>query len=292
MTKEAIDFDEIKRNRQLPSPTGVALNIMRMCRNENVSLIDLAHQIQADPVLAGRLIKLANAGGNRSVRPIVSISTEVLLLVGVHAVRQVALGVSLINSYQGGACLAFDYHAFWARSLSMACVAQAIGQQVQIAPSAELFTCGLLAGIGQLGLAVARPLAYAEILIQHRGAPGQDLRHSERERFTYDQVELSVAMLRDWHIPALFVDAVRFHQEPQLSGWDTHTRRQRLTYLLHLAAQAAVVDITNESEQEALLPAWSAQLELLDLAPEQGVEIIAQAVHELIEWRQMQRFSS
>jgi len=292
MSNEIIDFDEVRQARQLPSPTGIALNIMRMCRNENVSLSDLAQQIQADPVLAGRLIKLANAGRSPAVRPVAFISIEVLLLIGIHVVRQVALGVSLINSYQRGTCQAFDFYGFWARSLSMACVAQAIGQQVQIAPAAELFTCGLLAGIGQLGLAVVRPQAYAEILTEQRAAPIAALRRSERRRFGCDQIELSVAMLRDWNIPGLFVDAVSFYQEPELSGWDEESRRQRLARILHVAAQVGAIDLTTECAQDALMPALSEQFALLGLNEEQATNIITQASQDLLEWRQLLRFSA
>jgi len=292
MSYEYIDFDEVKQARELPSPTGIALNIMRMCRNENVSLRDLARQIQADPALAGRLIKLANAERSPGLRPVVAISTEVLLLLGVHVVRQVALGVSLINSYQSGACHAFDFNGFWSRSLSMACVAQAIGQQVMIAPPAELFTCGLLASIGQLGLAIVRPKAYAEILTAQRAAPFASLRRSERQRFGCDQIDLSIAMLRDWNIPGLFVDAVSFHREPALSGWEEDNRRQRLARILYVAAQAAAIDLTSAYAQEALIPALSESFALLGLNDEQAIKIIEQASQDVIEWRQLLHFSA
>ena len=274
---DKIDFNELKEVRTLPSPTGVALNVMRMCRSDNVSLNDLAAQIQADPVLAGRLIQLANLSKRAQARPIVAVSTEVLLLIGIQAVRQVALGVSLISSYQSGACGGFDYNQFWSRSLAMACVAQAIGERHPIAPTAELFTCGLLAGIGRLGLAAVRPDAYGELLSANASATVDELMKLERERFGCDRVQLSVSMMEDWKIPSLFVGAVRFYKTPALSGWVEDSRRQQLVRLLNLATLIADIDVAAEEEKLQAMPSLFERAAAIGLTAEDVTEVMKQA---------------
>ncbi|MBB3214259.1 HD-like signal output (HDOD) protein [Herbaspirillum sp. Sphag1AN] len=286
---DLIDFEKIQQARGLPSPTGLALNIMRMCRNDNVSLSDLARQIQTDPVLAGRLIKLANAGRAPSLRPIVAVTSEALLLVGLQSIRQVALSLSLIHSYNGGTCSGFDYNGFWSRSLTTACLAQALGKRVTIAPVAELFTCGLLAGIGQLGLAVIRPQPYSELLEQHRTSTRQELRQAERARFGCDQLDLSVMMLRDWQIPSLFVDAVRFHAEPDSSGNDEQGRQQRLARLLHLAVISVDVICADTIDEDTVPLPLLEQAALLDLSPELMLEVLQDAAQERADWITIQR---
>jgi len=288
---DKIDFNELKEARTLPSPTGVALNVMRMCRNDNVSLNDLAAQIQADPVLAGRLIQLANLGKRPQARPVVAISTEVLLLIGIQAVRQVALGVSLISSYQSGACRGFDYNQFWSRSLAMACLAQAIGERYPIAPTAELFTCGLLAGIGRLGLAAVRPDAYGELLSANASATVDELMKLERDRFGCDRVQLSVAMMEDWKIPGLFVGAVRFYKTPALSGWVEDSRRQQLVRLLNLAALLADIDVASEEEKLQAIPSLFERAAAIGLTVKDVTEVIKQSAKEWTGWREVQRFS-
>ena len=240
-------------------------------------------------MLAGRLIKLANAGRAPMLRPIVAVTSEALLLVGLHAIRQVALSLSLINSYGGGACNNFDFNGFWSRSLAMACLAQAVGKRVTIAPIAELFTCGLLAGIGQLGLAVVRPQAYAELLQQQAAAALPQLRQAEREWFGCDHLDLSVMMLRDWQIPSLFVDAVRNHADPESSGHDEQSRQQKLARLLHLAALSTEL-IAADTLDEAALPAeLLAQAAMLGLMPEQTLEVLQDAAQERADWVMTQR---
>jgi HD-like signal output (HDOD) protein len=120
----------------------VALTVMQLCQRDNVSLPDLAHTIQADPVLAGRIIKIANTANPNKSRPIASVTTDTLILIGIHAVRQVVLGFSLLTSYQQGACKAFNYTRYWARSVGMASAAQAIGAAIRIAPRPKCSLAG------------------------------------------------------------------------------------------------------------------------------------------------------
>ena len=117
---ELIAFQELKTSNKLPSPQGVMLNVIRLCQREQVALPELVRQIQVDPMLTGRLIKVANVVNPIKSRKIASVSTDVLILVGVHTVRQLALGISLVTTYQSGACAGFNYGQFWSRSLAMA----------------------------------------------------------------------------------------------------------------------------------------------------------------------------
>lgn len=282
-----IDFEELKLAKALPSSTGIALSIMQMCRREDVQLAELARKIQADPVLAGRIIKIANSVMVNKTRPVLAVTREVLLLIGVEAIRQMALSVSLVSAHQSGASRFFNYTGFWSSSLMMACVAKVIGERIHIAPQAELFTCGLLSGIGHLGLAAVRPQAYDELLMLHPGASVTALMDAERERFGYDRQSLSVAMLQDWNIPTLFVDAVRSHRAPELSGWPENTRRQQLARILNLAAFVANIDEVAEMGNDGLMQSLFSRFETLGLNTVEVTEILEQSSREWCEWRML-----
>jgi hypothetical protein len=57
----ATRFDELKATSQLPSPTGVALAILRLAESERTTVQEIAHVLQSDPALSGRILKLANS---------------------------------------------------------------------------------------------------------------------------------------------------------------------------------------------------------------------------------------
>lgn len=160
----ATRFDEIKAMGDLPSPSGVALEIMRLTQSEEASIQDLAKVIQADPALAGRLLKFANSASVGVRRPVVAIEDAVKLL-GIGVIRQFVLGISVLSNYSHGRCEEFDYPGFWSHSLAAALAAQALAGLERVIAPAEAFTCGLLGRVGQLGLAAIYPDGYTAVLL-------------------------------------------------------------------------------------------------------------------------------
>ncbi|BEV15434.1 HDOD domain-containing protein [Herbaspirillum sp. DW155] len=245
-------FRALQDSEVLPAPSGVRLKIMQMCQQEDIALPELVAQVQGDPVLAGRLIQIANIPNINKGRMVASVNVELLLMVGLHAVRQMALAISLTESARRGDCKEFDYDQFWSRSTAMACAGQALGDLLQIAPPAEMFTIGLLADIGRLGLASARPKPYGELL--GSGVQGAALRQEEKTLFGFNHLELAAAMMQDWLFPKLFCDSVLHHSDADHTGMDEEDRQQRLIRLLELAACVADVCVASDTGRAALLP--------------------------------------
>ncbi len=281
---DIIDFDELKAAHLLPSPKGVVLKVMRLCQNEQVSLQELAKFIQGDPVMAGRIINMANAVNPNKNRLIASVTTDSLILVGVQSVRQLVLAISLAMSYKNGTCKAFDYGQFWSRSVAMGCAAQALAECVRIAPVAEMFACGLLAGIGRLGLASARPVAYSILLENFAGCTAKQVHAAEMEKFGIDHCSLSALMMKDWGIPVLFRDAVLFHEMPEKSLAEPASRQYRLTLFMQMAAKIADLCITPEPVTDELVLPVLEFGERLGIAHEQVLEAIARMSLEWQNW--------
>lgn len=282
--KRKIDFEELKISGTLPSPKGVALAVMNLFKQENLALPELAHTILADPALAGRIIKMANSVNPNRSRPIASVTVDTLILIGIQATRQAVLALSLVMSYRKGKCKRFDYQHFWARSIAMACAAQTAGAVVRSAPLAEIFVCGLLAEVGQLGLAEVRPDASSKLNKQYEGKPPEELLHAEFEEFGMTHRELTIAMMADWGIPKLLIDAVFFHHNPEASGYAAGSRSLNLTLLLHFSARLADLFIVSEQERAALLPRIYEAGALLGLDAAQAAMIANCAAKDWLEW--------
>lgn len=265
---ENLNFSELKAAGMLPSPKGVALRVMHLCQEETVSLPELAHAIQTDPALSGRIIKIANYVNPNKSRPIAAVTIDTLILIGIHAVRQAVLCMSLISNYRDGPCKQFDYEYFWSRSIAKASAAHAISMINRVAPPAEIFNCGLMCGIGQLALVTARPESYCEILQKFPDAPEAMLLQAEQERFGIDQREMLVLMLQDWGMPKLFIDAMYHHENPLSSGFAENSRMLRLTYTLQLASLLAHACMHGQQD-ETLAGQLSICGTMLNLEPEQ-----------------------
>lgn len=287
---DKMDFADLKASGNLPSPKGVMLAVMRLCQREQVSLQELAHAIQADPVLAGRIIKVANVANPNKHRPIASVTADVLMLVGVQAIRQIVLGLSLVSSYRAGICPGFDYDRFWVRSLATACAAQVLAVRIRSAPPAEMFTCGLLAGIGRLALATAWPQPYADMLRKTAGLPIGDVVLVEEQRFGFSHPSLAAAMMADWNIPRMFCDAVIFHELPADCPFAPDSRQLRLVHLLHLASCIAGLCIAPADERAAAFPDLIRAASALGLPAAELAEIAAGAFAEWVEWADVLQF--
>jgi two-component system cell cycle response regulator len=228
-------IDQLRISGQLPSPKGVALAVMEICRRDDATLDEVAKVVQGDPALSSRLLRLANAAAGGG-RPVASIREAVMQL-GMSTVRQLAMGFSLVDQYLRGACSAFDYPGFWSHSLFMAVASQELGKLLRAAPPEELFACGLMAQIGCLALATVYPTDYGTVLAEHK--EGQALLELEREHLGVDHTEFTAGIMADCGIPKTLAEPVCYHEFPQDAGFSEGSRPYQLVHLLFHARRMA-----------------------------------------------------
>lgn len=239
------DLDQLKIGTLLPSPKGVALALLEACQREDVTINEITKLIQTDPALSGRLIQRANATNQHS-RTISSVF-EAVTHVGLTAVKQLAMGFSLIDQYQKGACKGFDYQQFWSHSLLMAIAMQELGKTTRVSAPDELFVCGLMMRIGCLALATIYPDKYTELIAKQ--SPGITLNELEQQYLQTDHNELTAAMLINFGVLRIFVEPIYYHETPAESGFSEGSRPYQIVHLLYLAKQIADFGLAEESER-------------------------------------------
>jgi diguanylate cyclase (GGDEF)-like protein len=233
-------------NKPLPSPKGVALAIMQACQKEETTVASIAALVQTDPSLTGRLLQRANSTSSTG-RPVLAVSDAVGRL-GLQSVRHLALSFSLIDQYSAGQCTGFNYPAFWSHSLLMGAAAQELGKVLRLGASEEVFTCGLLSRVGFLAMATAYPAEFSDILAQQ--LVGSQLIEAERRSLKVDHIRMSCALLTQWGVPEVFVNAVRHHEEPDSAQLTEGSRLWQMSCVLHLAEQLADF-LVNPTEDNA-----------------------------------------
>lgn len=239
------DINQLNISASLPSPKGVALALLEACRQEDVTIAEIAKLIQTDPALSGRLIQRANATKQTS-RAVSSIS-DAVSRVGLTAVKQLAMGFSLIDQYQQSSSKGFDYQQFWSHSLLMAIAMQELGKVTRVSAPDELFACGLMMRIGCLALASIYPEKYSELL--QKQSPDITLNQLEQQYLQTDHNELTAAMLINFGFPTIFVESIYYHETPGESGFSEGSRPYQIVHLLYLAKQIADFALTEECER-------------------------------------------
>lgn len=245
-------FEQLKVSGDLPSPKGVALAIIRLIQRESSSIDDLARVVKTDPAFVGRLIKAANSRTAHGRRAVVSVS-EALMVLGLPAVRTLALGFSLLSNYRGGACQGFDYERYWGGCLVYGIAMQAITQRTRVAAAEETFCLGLLARVGELALATLYPEDYERVLKQTLEFRDVSLALLEQKAFAMDHRQLTAAMLADWGMPRIFHETAYFAEVPEDSGYADGSREFVVVQSLHLAAYIAEVCTAAAPERPNLM---------------------------------------
>lgn len=273
---------ELKSSGSLPSPTGTAMKLIELCQQSNVALPEIVHAMQADPGLVGRVLKMANSPIYGRLRPVVSLSPDVLMTIGIQSLRQVVLAFSLVSSHRKGQCREFDYQEFWSRSVAIGVAAELIGAETRIAPPVEMFTCGLLSQIGKLALAAIHHEKYGNALAE-AGDDHDRLLQLEEENFGLNHAEISSAMMTDWGIPKFFSEAVLYQELPGLAGFSENSRRARLILCFHLAWLLSALCFTDEAERPERMARIYPIGRKLDL---DGKMLVSIANQMLVEWKE------
>ena len=235
MTDRRDVFIQLLETKKLPTPSDTALDVMRLCQMESVSLNEISEKIQTDPALSAELIKYANSAYMSTGIQVASVQKATVKL-GIKTVVNLVLGFSLISHHKEGKCQSFNYTEFWSQSLSVAVAAKIIASNVNNYNPEELFVCGLLAHVGELAFATLFPKEYSKILDQQLSSV--DLKEQEKKEFEIDNSELTVELFLDWGLPAHFALAAGFHDDLDSIELGESTTK-KVAQLLNLAQLVA-----------------------------------------------------
>ena len=271
------NFHELKSAERLPSPSGTALTIMQLVQKDDTSVQQLAETVKVDPALTSRILNFANSAAFGARRSIANINDAVQMM-GMQAVRNFALSLSLVSNNRKGHCADFDYNTYWMKSLAMAVTIAAITARERTTAPEEAFTLGLLSDIGQLALATAWPDIFGECL---RSAQGDALIKLESERFAVDHKALTLMLMQDWGLPGLFLDALKLSFEPQQAEV---TRTTRFASQLAFARQLSHYCIADDAYRATLLPDLQQPAIQHNVAGDALTQFIEDIIQQWHEW--------
>ena len=274
-------YAALKATGKLLSPKGVALAIIHLLQRDDYRVADLVQLVQSDPAIAGRVLYFANAAVFGRSRPIVSLRGAIIAL-GTFRLRDLVIGLSVMNEHRQGRCVAFDYEGFWAHSLATGIACQQLASHSQIA-SEELFTIGLLSRIGELALASIFPQDYSELLIAARERQA-NLLPIEQQRFGLDHLDLAASLLAEWGLPEVLIQAAYHHANPDDTGFVAGSRAQTLTHCLSFASVLAKLCMVDEESRWSLLPTLLARAARLGIESDELNALVDGMVRRWREW--------
>jgi len=191
-------LDELlSRPTNLPTVPAVVQQVLETFGDPDVSLAEVGRRISMDPVIAAKLLRLANSAYYRARREIRSVD-EALQLLGMTTVRNVVLGCGFKDAFAPVPGL--DLRALWRHGVRTACAARWLGRELRL--DAEFaFTASLMLGLGQLLLHKALPDRVRQIdALVRVHAPGRAA--VEQRALNFNFAEVSAALAERWTLPS------------------------------------------------------------------------------------------
>lgn len=194
---------------KLPTIPKVGQQLIATFASENFSVIQVAAQIAADPVMSARLLRLANSAYFHVSRTIETIEAALQIL-GMVMVRNLVVGASVAAAFKN--TTGINLPQFWRYNLYTACAARWLADRTD-ADSDMVFTLGILHAIGQLQMHAVIPEELVA-LDKQIGVLDAGRAQAELEVFGFHYGDVSAELARAWNFPLSLVDALRQVAEP------------------------------------------------------------------------------
>ncbi len=202
----------VSREIRLHSLPRVVLELQRAIDDPKSSANDLARIISLDPGLSAYLLRIVNSAMYSFPSRVDTVSRAVAVL-GTRQISMLAMGVSVLRSFNERPVQALDIERFWRHSVACAILARSVAERCGRSPSERFFVAGLLHDVGRLAIFEAIPEQAREIM-DAAEAEGIQLVQAERRVLGFDHARLGAILLRKWNFPVNLAMAVLHHHAP------------------------------------------------------------------------------
>ncbi|MRR34951.1 HDOD domain-containing protein [bacterium] len=205
-------LSRIEAARNLPSLPQVLLKLIEACRNEEMTIRDIAQIVSGDSALSARILGIVNAPFYRRAEKIVRMD-DALFQLGRDAVRSVAISASIhqVFSRVNGQSL-FNMKLYWRHALLCAVLARRLSEKTAYKAPELSFLSGILHDVGRMVLWVNFPDEYGRVLQAARNQSETLLEGELKMGITH--AEVGSWLLNRWGLDAFTADAARYHHEP------------------------------------------------------------------------------
>ncbi|MDH5765313.1 MAG: HDOD domain-containing protein [Gammaproteobacteria bacterium] len=190
---------------ELPALPEIALKVKAAIKNPDIEATDVARIIEADPVLATRLIQSANSALNQAMSPVRSIQEAVIRL-GLPATRSMVISLSMKQLFTSKSeDLKQRMLNLYEHSVEIAAISAVLAKEIESCEVDQLLLAGLVHDIGVIP--VLNYIEKAEYGISD---------NDELNRIIKTLRSMAGEMvIRSWELPVEIIDVIK-----QAENWE------------------------------------------------------------------------
>ena len=189
----------------VPTIPTVAIRLLELYDDPDFDLQDIVELLRSDPALSAKILKAANSPAYGTGREVSDFNRAVSLL-GKAVVTPLVLSFYLAEKSMATREAAELFRQYWLQAIVQAIASEYLAKQYLRAQAGEWFVAGLLSSIGRLALISHDSEKYQQVMA-HAETYHVSLHEAERQLLETTTVDLSVELLREWHLPQRWVDA-------------------------------------------------------------------------------------
>lgn len=225
--------DLVKNLERLPTLPGIAMRILETVARPDADMAEIAGIIATDPPLSAEVLKIVNSPIYGLATKVTSVQRAVTVL-GMTAVKNLALSFSIIRANRKAKGDPFDYTLFWKNSLIAAVACRLLASRIAPQLAEDAFFLGLLHNIGILCLVRCMPDQY-RLVLKEMERSGCDSHEAETQVLGFTHMEVGQHLVRSWGLSEIFDLPIGCHHHPEQTQ-GTPEPIGKLTVLLHLAS--------------------------------------------------------
>jgi len=220
-------------NNNLPTLPGIALKIIEAYQKPEPDIQQIGDLLTTDPPLTIKILKIVNSSFFGLPTKITSVHHAIKLL-GIKAVKNLALSFTLINTFQSNQYELIDYKRFWKNSLVGATATKLIAEKLAPDHADDAFILGLLQDIGILILGYCMPKQYA-LVLNEVGKNANIYLQAETQVLGINHQEIGEYLAKSWDLPNTFYLPIGYHHIPDKLP-SAQSSVLKLTRILHLSS--------------------------------------------------------
>ena len=191
----------------LPSLPAVAVQLLELTSDPDVSMSDIAKLVQQDQALAAKVLKTVNSSYYGLSTPCGSIDRAMGYL-GLNTVKSLVLGFSLVETTKHSGEDGFDLEAHWRRAIIGATGSRILAKAVGGVDAEEAFTAALFQDMGMLAAFAALKDEYTKAISD---VPHRKVCSVESDTFGFDHTQAGTELAIKWKLPPEICEAIRGH---------------------------------------------------------------------------------
>lgn len=202
----------LSRVYDLPSIPKVVQELMANFSSKTADAAAISRNVQSDPVIAAKVLRLANSVRYGAGRKVASLDTAVVLL-GIDTLKTLVVASGVTSTFKQIPGL--DAREFWRNSFMVANICKLIAKNARDLDAEIAFTCGMLHNIG----IALMYMVYGDTMkkIQDNLKPGEDRTVQERVHFGFDNNAVGAELAKVWKFPEVIVHALATQGDPLAS---------------------------------------------------------------------------